>query len=70
MLGNYVLQPSKVQSNEEKLQRVDKLVEWINRKATGDEGFTALHFASFHGNMKSIKYLIANGANIFITNKY
>lgn len=32
-------------------ERHENLVEWINETSTGDDGFTALHFASFHGNM-------------------
>ena len=44
--------------------------EWINSKTKGDEGFTALHFASFHGNLKAIKLLIKYGADPTIKNKY
>ena len=45
------------------------LKRWINSSSKGDEGFTALHFASFHGNMQLIKYLISMGASAFAHNK-
>jgi palmitoyltransferase len=45
------------------------LKDWINQHSKGEEGFTALHFASFHGNMKIMRLLIDNGANIFAVNK-
>jgi ankyrin repeat protein len=45
------------------------LKEWINQHSKGEEGFTALHFASFHGNMKLIKMLISHGANIHAKNR-
>jgi len=35
------------------------LQEWINQPSKGEEGFTCLHFATFHGNMKLIKYLVS-----------
>ena len=54
---------SKAIKNKEKLRR------WINQASRGEEGFTALHFASFHGNLKIINILIANGANVFAVNK-
>jgi hypothetical protein len=34
------------------------LKDWINMASKGEEGFTALHFASFHGNMRLIRYLV------------
>ena len=34
-----------------------------------DQGVTAIHFASFKGNVKIIKLLIENGADIFIKTK-
>lgn len=30
--------------------RLEQLQNWINLPSKGDECFTALHFASFHGN--------------------
>jgi len=44
-------------------------VKWINLPSKGEEGFTALHFAAFHGNMNLIKYLINLGADITAKNK-
>lgn len=32
-------------------------------------GFTALHFASYHGNPRTIDLLVESGANIYATNK-
>jgi ankyrin repeat protein len=29
-----------------------------------------LHFASFHGNLKAVRYLIENGADFTMTNKH
>lgn len=46
------------------------LKEYINRRSIGEEGFTALHFASFHGNLKIIKFLISQGADIHMTNRH
>lgn len=42
---------------------------WINHK-TDDDGFTALHFASFRGNITLIKLLIENGADKFVKNNF
>lgn len=39
------------------------LKDWINAK-TLDEGWTALHYASFQGNLDAIYTLIENSANI------
>jgi palmitoyltransferase len=38
--------------------------DWINFK-TDDDGFTALHFASFRGNLKLIELLLINGADMY-----
>ena len=43
--------------------------EWVNLK-TDEDGFTALHFASFRGNLKVISMLIENGADIFMVNHH
>ena len=44
---------------------------WINKQTIGEEGFTALHFASFHGNLVLIKYLIEEcGADVHAINKH
>jgi len=45
------------------------LRDWINQPSKGEEGFTCLHFATFHGNMKLIKYLVSKGADITAKNK-
>jgi len=46
-----------------------QLTKWINLNSAGEDGFTGLHFASFHGNMVLIKLLIKHGANIFSKNR-
>jgi len=43
-----------------------ELTKWINSKS--DLGFTALHYASYKGNIDIIKILIENHANIIETN--
>lgn len=35
-----------------------------------DDGFTALHFASFRGNLTIIEQLIDNGCDIYAKNNY
>ena len=34
----------------------DTLFDWANHKSL--RGFTALHFAAFHGNIEMIEYLV------------
>ncbi|CDW75853.1 dhhc zinc finger domain containing protein [Stylonychia lemnae] len=46
-----------------------KLVNWIHQPAQGEEGFTALHFAAFNGNVKIIQHLVSMGADIDIIHK-
>jgi palmitoyltransferase ZDHHC13/17 len=41
----------------------------LNAK-TKDDGFTALHFASFRGNLDLIKLLIKYGADMYARNNY
>jgi len=40
--------------------------KWVNKTSSTSQnvGFSPLHFASFHGNIKLIKLLIKNGANM------
>ena len=42
--------------------------DWINLNSLGADRFTALHFASFYGNIKLIDFLISHGANIYSVN--
>ncbi len=56
-------------TKEEILDRKSILKDWINQHSKGEEGFTALHFAAFHGNMKTIRLLMENGANVYAKNK-
>lgn len=49
--------------------RESLLKDWVNTKSKGEDGFTPMHFASFHGNLTLIKMLIANGANIEAKNR-
>jgi palmitoyltransferase len=41
---------------------------WINRQT--EDGFTAMHFASYRGNIKMIEYLQQMGADIFTRNRH
>jgi ankyrin repeat protein len=52
-----------------KMKIRETIREWVNLPSRGEEGFFALHFASFHGNVKLIKLLVRNGANIRAKNK-
>ena len=45
------------------------LANWINSPLENHQGFTALHFAAFHGNPRMIKLLVKHGADIFAVNK-
>ena len=47
-----------------KKEKITRACNWINLVSKGDDAFTALHFASFHGNLSMIKYLVMNGANV------
>lgn len=52
------------------VQVTDSLMkQWVNAQ-TLDDGFSALHYASFRGNIVLIKLLIKNGANISAKNKF
>ena len=50
-------------TNEEIIKNENIFKNYINAK-TNDDGLTALHFASFRGNIKIIKLLILNNAEI------
>ena len=48
---------------EEKVARERQLKQWVNTPT--DEQFTALHFASYHGNITLIKLMVEKmGANV------
>ncbi len=42
----------------------------MNIPSRGEEGFTPLHFSSFHGNVKVMDLLISYGADIFVKNRF
>lgn len=44
------------------------LSEWVNAKIKGPDGFTALHYAAFNGNIKVIRLLIEKGADVRAVN--
>ena len=50
-------------------ERKEYLKKWINTQAHDEDSFTALHFASFFGNLYLIQFLITNGANPNATNR-
>ena len=37
---------------------------WVNAK-TNDDGFAALHFSSFRGNISNLNVLLDNGADMY-----
>ena len=43
--------------------------EWVNRRSEGPDTFTALHYASFRGNLEMIKLLLDAGANQWAVNE-
>ena len=45
------------------------LKTWINQSSRGDDGFTALHFAAFHGNISLIRLLVRHGADVHAINR-
>lgn len=47
----------------------EQVLVWINHR-TDEDGFTALHFASFRGNLSIINLLLNNGADMYIKNNY
>ena len=65
MLGKF---KEDISPDEQERRRV-KLREWVNTQSKGEEGFTALHFASFHGNLNLIRLLIGYGGNFQIKNR-
>jgi hypothetical protein len=60
---NHVKQSKQCPSNLE-----EHLCNWANKQT--DEGFTALHFASYRGNLKMIEYFVALGCNISLKNRH
>ena len=47
----------------------ERIKKWVDAPSSAEE-FTALHLASFKGNMDAIRALIAYGANIHAVNKF
>lgn len=47
----------------------ERVKEWINAR-TADHQFTAIHFASFKGNIELIETLLSNGADMHARNKF
>jgi len=46
-----------------------QIKQWINYR-TDDDGFTALHFASFRGNVTLINLLLSHGADMNVKNNF
>ena len=44
------------------------LKAWINTPTQGDEGYQAMHFASFNGNLNIIRFLRKHGGDIHAMN--
>ena len=55
-------------SNRVQAMRAHSLKEWVNLLTKNKQGFSALHFASFRGNLKMVKYLLAHEADPFVLN--
>jgi ankyrin repeat protein len=53
----------------QKQWRKEELEKWLNLPSFGEDGFTALHFASFHGNGSLIKFMVKHGADIYAKNR-
>mmetsp|Transcript_43317 Transcript_43317/g.41728 ORF Transcript_43317/g.41728 Transcript_43317/m.41728 type:complete len:104 (-) Transcript_43317:1390-1701(-) len=65
-LCNYIKECQAI--NEEERPRL--LERWVNKQTIGDEGFTPLHFASFHGNLELVRYLLNLGGQLNSANKH
>lgn len=65
LLDHLLQQMRKSGKSEEDIKMYSKV--WINRQT--DDGFTALHFAAYRGNIRLVEYLQAMGADIHTTNK-
>ena len=46
------------------MQRRNHLRLWLNKHTQGEDSFTALHFASFHGNLNLIRLFIKHGSDV------
>lgn len=44
-----------------------EITKWVNEKS--EQGYTAIHYASYRGNIDIINKLIENGAEVEVTNK-
>lgn len=66
VLIQYVLNDPNFVSEPERRPAV--LKQWLCEPSKGEDGFTALHFASFHGNAAMIKMLVGHGADIHAVN--
>ena len=51
------------------MHRRNHLRKWLNKHTQGEDSFTALHFASFHGNLNLIRLFIKHGSDIRAQNK-
>jgi ankyrin repeat protein len=45
-----------------------KVVSYLNQISKSADGFTALHYASFFGNLKLMRLLVENGADVAVVN--
>lgn len=62
-IAKVIIEHAKEHITEKQLQ------EWVNQK-TEDDGFTAIHFASFRGNIALIEALLEIGADMYARNNF
>ncbi|CDW75351.1 dhhc zinc finger domain containing protein [Stylonychia lemnae] len=67
ILCDHILNHSLIPNRDD---RKKLLQGWIGLQTQSEEGFTALHFASYYGNMPLIRFLIDNGASDQAVNKH
>lgn len=58
-----------IMAKKRKDERRRVLKNWVNMHSRGDDGFTPLHFAAFHGNMNLIRLLVQHGADVNAQNR-
>lgn len=63
------LAKEKIENGGNKYQNKNIIQNWVN-KQTHDESFTAIHYASFNGNIEICQMLIEEGADKHVQNRH